>query len=201
MSKYTNTFRVLQSEEEEECSKQVNMERKATKKLREIESLKKKNIKDLTDSEKEKIASEKVWRDILNPPPKEPPKESIKEQKKRLKKEKDIRRRKEEAERFKKEREEYEYLRKESEKQAKKEAEERRKREEEHERQNNPIEFEYKKRLQEYDGNTERAFRKCSLKFHPDKNIGNEKVANENQRKLLDIHEKYCKQIEKFGKK
>ena len=36
MSKYTNTFRVLHTEDIDECSNQVNMERKATKKLREI---------------------------------------------------------------------------------------------------------------------------------------------------------------------
>ena len=87
MARQTNIFKNLRIIEDED-SNDVNMDRKATKKLREIESLKNKEKKDLTDSEKEKISKEQYWKDILDPV-KESIKESIKETKKRLKKEKE----------------------------------------------------------------------------------------------------------------
>ena len=53
MAKHTtNIFRFL-TPEDEEISEEINLKRKVTKKLREIESLKKKQ--QLTDSEKEKV--------------------------------------------------------------------------------------------------------------------------------------------------
>jgi len=53
------------------------------------------------------------------------------------------------------------------------------------------IETEYLKQSKKFNGNKDKVFRKLSLKYHPDKNIGNEKLANENQKKLSEIHEKY----------
>jgi hypothetical protein len=102
MARPINIFRGLHIDEEEEPNK-INIERKATKKLREIESLKKKDKNDLTDTEKEKISTENYWRDILNPPEKEEYKESLKEKEKRLKKEKE-RQKKEEEKKEKKKR-------------------------------------------------------------------------------------------------
>jgi DnaJ-class molecular chaperone len=46
--------------------------------------------------------------------------------------------------------------------------------------------------LKECNGDTNKAFRKCSFKYHPDKNINN-KNAKDNQQKLLEIHEIYSK--------
>jgi hypothetical protein len=215
MARIINTYRVLHPEDEEEPNK-INIERKATKKLREIESLKKKDKHDLTDSEKEKLATENHWRNILHPPPKEPIKENLLDMQKRLKKEKEKQKKKEQKEQLKKEREKYEEEKREHERREKKRREEEReKREEdkrkwreeqrkkkekeeedrrqkeENERRFYPIEAEYKKLLKEYDGNTVKAYHKCSLRFHPDKNIGNEVIATENQIKLSEIHEKY----------
>ena len=232
MARPINTFSGLHIDEEEEPNK-INIERKATKKLREIESLKKKDKNDLTNTEKEKISRENYWRDILNPPEKEEYKESLKEKEKRLKKEKERqkkeeekKRKKEEKERKKKEKEEkkmqeiYEEQKKKNERyeQRKKNYEEQQKHYEQHKKQHEEwkkqneqrkkkqendkdetkilfkeIEAEYKKVLKYYDGNVEKAFRKCSLKYHPDKNPGNEVTATENQKILGEIYEKYSK--------
>ena len=208
MARNINTFKVLHQDEEEETYK-INIERKATKKLREIESLKKKGKNDLTDSEKEKLATENYWRDILHPRPKEPIKESLIDMQKRLKKEKEKQKKKEQKERIKKEREKYEEEKRERERREKKRREEewekreedkRKWREEEWNRkqekndhQLNTIETEFKKILVNCNGNVDKAFRKCSLKYHPDKNPGNEVIANENQKILGEIYEKYSK--------
>jgi len=72
-----------------------------------------------------------------------------------------------------------------------KEEQRKRQEKEENERRFYPIEAEYKKQLKEFNGNRDKAFRKCSFKYHPDKNPGNEVVATENQKKLLEIHERY----------
>lgn len=203
MARQTNIFKNLRIIEDED-SNDVNMDRKATKKLREIESLKNKDKKDLTDSEKEKISKEQYWKDILDPV-KESMKESIKEAKKRLKKEKEKekikeRRRREKErileEEFKK-REEEEIKRQKERQQRyeeyKRQEEERERREEETNKEYYPIDLEYKQILKEFGGNLGKTFRKCSLKYHPDRNIGNEELANENQKKLLEVHEKYSK--------
>jgi len=183
MARHTNIFKNLHIYEDEEI-KQINMERKATKKLREIESLNKKSKNDLTDSEKEKISEEKYWKDILNPPPKEPYKASFKQQQQW---EKLAKRWEKEEERKRQKQEELKRLQEED----KRLAEEQKRLVEENEHKLYPIEYEYKKQLKESNGNTKKAFHKCSLIFHPDKNIGNELVATENQKKLSEIHEKY----------
>lgn len=218
MARYINTFRSLHDDGDEESSK-INIERKASKKLREIETLKKKDKNDLTDTEKEKIATENYWRDILNPPPKEPIKESIIDFQKRLKKEKERQKKKEQKERLIKEKERreeekrerdriekkrrddewekrQEYQRKcreEERKKKEKEEEEWNRRQEEKERRFYPIETEFKKVLLNCNGNVDKAFRKCSLKYHPDKNPGNQVTATENQKILGEIYEKYSK--------
>ena len=214
MARQTNIFKNLRIIEDED-SNDVNMDRKATKKLREIESLKNKDKKDLTDSEKEKISKEQYWKNILDPV-KESIKESIKDTKKRLKKEKerdkikqrrrrekeiileeDCKKREEEERKRQKEREERyeEYKRREEEERERREEEEYTRQQEEHIKQKEyyPIELEYKQILKEFCGNLGKTFRKCSLKYHPDRNIGNEELANENQKKLLEIHEKFSR--------
>jgi len=213
MARQTNIFKNLRIIEDED-SNDVNIERKATKKLREIESLKNKEKKDLTDSEKEKISKEQYWKDILDPV-KESIKESIKDTKKRLKKEKEKekikerrrrekerileeerKRQKERDERFEEYKRQYkERERREEEERERYEEEEERERQEQYIKQKEyyQIELEYKQNLKEFGGNLGKTFRKCSLKYHPDRNIGNEELANENQKKLLEIHEKYSK--------
>ena len=160
--------------------------------MREIETLKKKDKNDLTDTEKEKIATENYWRDILNPPPKEEYKESLKEKEKRLKKEEGKKRKQEEKERIKKEKEEkkmreiYEEQKKQNERyeERKKNYEEQQKQYEEHKKQHEEwkkqnerekkendektllfkkIETEFKKVLLNCNGNLDKTFRKCSL--------------------------------------
>lgn len=251
MARHINTYRALQIDEDEETNK-INIERKATKKLREIDSLKKKDKNDLTDSEKDKMDKEKYWKDILIPIPKEEYKECTKEEDKVLKRENERQKKEEEKKRQKKDNKKYEEQQKKyreekqkrqedafkkqqeqqtkwreekqkrQEEKLKKKEEERKKQEEEwkkqeekkkwweeelkrqekedqrkrqekeeNERRFYPIEAEYKKRLKECNGNTDKAFRKCSFKYHPDKNPGNEVVATENQKKLLEIHERY----------
>jgi hypothetical protein len=184
MSRYTNIFNYLPTEENDSSTTSINEKRKAGKKLREIECLKKKNLSILTDLEKEKIASEKYWKDILSPPP---VKENLKEERKRLKKEKEKQKKEAEREEVKKrqqrEKEEFERTRE-------KRAAELRKYQES---LLHPVEVEYKKKVKEYDGNTDKAFRVCSRKYHPDKNIGNEVEATENQKKLAEVHEGYSK--------
>jgi hypothetical protein len=195
---------------EDEESTHINMERKANKKMREIAFLKQKDT--LTDSEKEKISRELFWKNILNPPSPEPPNETENDTKKRLKKEKERLKKKEEKERKRREKEkreeeqqrkkkeEKERARREKEKRQeeqqrkKKEEKERARREEEHrwnreDKREDPIETEYKRVLKDCDGNKEKTFRKCSLKYHPDRNKGEN--ATQNQQRLLEIHQKY----------
>jgi len=189
-----------------------NTERKAKKKLKEIENLKKKDKKDLTDLEKEKIATEKYWKNIINPEKEEEKGPSKKEEQKRLKKEKERQKKEkqkkeEKKERKRKEKEELERQRQKEreEYQAKmnKHYEEWKKQQEEWKKQEqtkqpepqkiviSEIETEYLRQLKKFNGNKDKVFRKLSLKYHPDRNIGNEKIANENQQDLLAIHKKY----------
>ena len=222
MAKHINNiFKNLQIDEDDEYN-DINMARKATKKIREIESLKKKDNIILTESEKDKILKESFWKDILNPVKNEPQKESMNDIKKRLKRERERQKKQDEIERRRIIKEEYERVKLEKEENKLKEErnrqeEERNKQEEERNRQEEErnrekeerkrqkernrqinkqfisIENEYKKQLIENNGNTKKAFHKCSLKFHPDKNIGNQIIANENQKILSQIHEKYSR--------
>ena len=207
-----NIFSYLHNDEPDMDIKD-NTERKARKKLKEIDNLKKKDIKDLTDLEKDKIAKEKYWNNILNPEKEEEKRPSKKEEQKRLKKEKEKQKKEEEKKRKRKEKEELERQkqkqREEYQAEMNKQYEERKRQQEERKeewkkqqeewkkQQESPkiviseIESEYLSQLKKYNGNKDKAFRNCSLKYHPDKNIGNEKKANENQKKLLEIHEKY----------
>jgi len=79
-----NIFTYLE-EEESDLDIKDNTERKAKKKLKEIDILKKKDKNTLTDLEKDKIAKEKYWNNILNPEKEEEKGPSKKEQQKRLK--------------------------------------------------------------------------------------------------------------------
>ena len=52
--------------------------------------------------------------------------------------------------------------------------------------------------MKQYNGNKDKVFRICSLKYHPDRNIGNEMKANENQKVLLEIYKNIQNKITFF---
>jgi hypothetical protein len=89
----------------DEINEPVNMKRKAEKKLREIESLKKRA--NHTPEEYDKIAREQEWLDILNPPPPTPhlSTEPAKQTNKQRKKEKEREAKKKRAEELRKQKE------------------------------------------------------------------------------------------------
>jgi hypothetical protein len=191
--------------------------RKALKKLREIDALKEKT--EYNPEELEKLAKETYWKNILDPPDtkaKEDEERKAKQYKRHLEKEaKKEAKRLVEEERMKKQREEQqkreaeertrnkhrydEYLKRKAEQE---EAEENRRREYEENRkvELERIESENRFKQQYIDEFSKavaiykspaRAFRKLSLKYHPDKNPENREAAENIQKILGDIRDGY----------
>jgi len=193
---------------EEDCGGQSHeqLERKALKKLREIENLKKKP--NPTVEEQEKMKTEKYWKNLVHP---QQHKQTAKEIKKRAEKEKKRKReqdKKEEDQRRKKaeqDKKEEDQRRKEEEQYKKEEEQRRKKAEQENTNQkreqdrdivlgslymNTPeaitIYNEYIEILNSE--NSKIAFRRLCLKYHPDKNPT--KNTTHCQQILQHIHEK-----------
>jgi hypothetical protein len=193
-----NTYEHLNIDDDCGESSTIQLERKALKKLREIEALKKKS--NPTEQEQEKIITEKFWKNILHPEENKPDnKPSAKEIKKQLEKEKKRKRdqdKKEQARIRVEEEKEKARIRAEEEKEkarikAKQELIE------------NILGPFYKNNeamviYNEYITilnlqNPKIAFHKLSLKYHPDKNP--KKNTTHYQQILQHIHEKIVQQI------
>jgi len=198
MNKY-NIYENLDSDDSNDTEKTTqNEKRKASKKLREIELLERKEK--LTTAEIEKINMKSKWTNILYPiqDVKLPDEEcktkqqarhmerEKKREKEKEKQRKEDERRKREAERREQERAKWEKIRREKEKEAKREKEEIQK--------ICKLEKEFRDELAKTgDGNVNRVFRRLSLKYHPDRNINKETVEDsvEKQKILGNIREKY----------
>jgi len=184
--------------------------RKALKKLREIDALKEKT--EYTPEELEKLATETYWKNILDPPNTKSSEEAerkAKQYKRHAEKES-----KKEAKRLAEE----ERMRKQNEARLKREAEEmarKKQRQDERKQTEEKTRREYEEKMQaeleQYHRETQfkqqymnefaiavsiykspdRAFRKLSLKYHPDKNPENREHAEKIQKILGEIREQY----------
>jgi len=206
MNKY-NIYENLDSDDSNDAEKTTqNEKRKASKKLREIELLERKEK--LTTAEIEKINMKSKWTNILYPiqDVKLPDEEcktkqqarhmerEKKREKEKEKQRKEDERREREAERREQERAKWEKIRREKEKEAKREKEKEAKREKEEIQKICKLEKEFRDELAKTgDGNVNRVFRILSLKYHPDRNINKETVEDsvEKQKILGNIREKY----------
>jgi chromosome segregation ATPase len=200
MAKALFTFANFQSDEYVESSDaKINTEvRKAHKKLREIDILKKKEMK--TKEELDKIQMEIHWLSILFPneekavdeerkrkqQKRHDEKERIKERKRKAEEIANERRREEERKReeLRQEREAREQSRKERDQSSvfmsqKKSPIERR------------IEKEFVQLLSENDNNVNKVFRLLSFKYHPDKHLDDKSGSEEIQKILGNIKEMY----------
>jgi hypothetical protein len=207
-----SVFSVLQEEMSYMPSRSAEV-RKALKKLREIDALKEKT--DYTQEELEKLAKETYWKNILDPPDTKAQldaerkakqnkrhleKESKKEAKRLVEEEllkKQQKRDSEEREKHKRLHEEY--LKRKAEREAaeensRREYEENRKAELEKNERDNRFKQQYidefAKAVAIYKS-PGRAFRKLSLKYHPDKNPENREEAENIQKILGDIRSTY----------
>jgi len=188
----------------------TNERRKAEKKLKEIQTLIKKTSH--TKEELDKLATEQHWKDIIdwfdNPKKTEETQQTIKNRLKR-KREKEKRerqleeilkqreRREKEAEEQKRRHEEYRKQRQEEEfrkQEQKRQEEEFRKQEQK--RQYLWSEFEA---LYHQNNDVNKTFRKLSMKYHPDKNIGKQEWAEANQKELTNIRDHYSKGLHLMG--
>ena len=190
-----NIFDILEDSEAE-----IPSVKKALKKLREIDALKSKGLSNLSSQELEKVSHEKHWKSFLpgfvqeiareklvfvNVPPSPKKLKRIAEKEK---KEADRKRREEyEREAEKKRRKQQEEREKERQKQ-----EEKKRHEELMKSPEYAMEFEFQEMIQKCRGNINSAFRQLSLKYHPDKNGGKDKM----QKILLDLKEKIQERIE-----
>lgn len=211
-----SVFSVLQEEMSYMPSRSAEV-RKALKKLREIDALKEKT--DYTQEELEKLAKETYWKNILDPPDTKAQldaerkakqnkrhleKESKKEAKRlveeeRLKKQRETQMKREAEKREKHKRLHEEYLRRKAERE---EAEENSRREYEEkmkaELEKTKLETRFKQQyIDEFAKavaiykSSGRAFRKLSLKYHPDKNPENREHAENIQKILGEIRDEY----------
>jgi len=186
-SRIRNTYKPLDTENDEDCSQSFeNLLKKAKKKLREIENLKSKQTDKgvLSNEELEKISSESYWRNIINPPvetpresePKKPSVSQQKKQKKKAKERENKRNRQEEAKESEK---------RQQEERERREREYRERREREHIQQLKDSKYKVLGNLSNcptarsiYDEFAELSetmdirttYRKLSRKYHPDKN-------------------------------
>jgi hypothetical protein len=197
-------FNVLQEETYIMPSRTAEV-RKALKKLREIDALKEKT--DYTPEELEKLASETYWKNILEPPDTkcvEEAERKSKQYKRHLEKEA-----KKEAKRLAEE----ERMRKQNDARLKREAEEMARKKQRHYERKPQREYEDKMQAelervrsetqfkQQYINEfamaisiykcPDRAFRKLSLKYHPDKNPADREHAEKIQKILGEIREQY----------
>jgi len=186
MNKHNNIYENLDSDEYDDIEKTTqNEKRKASKKLREIELLEKKEH--LTEAEIEKVKMKQKWNNILYPKQdiKIPDDESkMKQQARRTQKEKETQRREREAERREKERIRHEKMR------------EANRWERMRNKSESLLEQEFIYELAKNGNNVNRAFRLLSLKYHPDRNIHKEKIEDsiETQKLLGNIRDKYLQQ-------
>jgi len=175
--------------------------RKAEKKLREISLLKNKSVR--TFEEEEKIKKEAYYRRVLDPSYKTD-EEILKEARMfaRKQKEMDELKQRQYARHLKKEKAKKERLEKDPrfQRQQQRDEDQRKRREDEN---NQRIEYqlrhkdadlfklqtEYIALLKQNSFNNSKTFRLMSLKYHPDKNLGNMEWAENQQKKLLDIRD------------
>ena len=183
-----------------------NERRKAEKKLKEIQTLLKKTSH--TKEELDKLATEQHWKDIIdwidNPKKTaEKTEETPKMIKNRLKRKREKEKRERELEEILKRRE------KEAEEQKRRHQEDRKqKRQEEEEfrkqQQKRQEEEEFRKHHREHqdlwsefdavyrqNNNVNKTFRKLSVKYHPDKNIGKKQSTEAKQKELTNIRDYY----------
>ena len=209
----TFTFANFQTDEFDGTSSdaKINTEvRKAHKKLREIDVLKKKEVK--TKEELDKIQMEMYWLSILFPNEEKPVDEGVEQRKRKQQKRHDekerMKQRKRKAEEIANERRREEERKREELRQEREEREERDQSREERdqsrkERQENiigcvsmnpmerRIEKEFVQLLSENDNNVNKVFRLLSLKYHPDKHLDDKNGAEEIQKILGNIKEMY----------
>jgi len=190
-----NIFGVFEDSETE-----IPSVKKALKKLREIDALKSKGLSHLSAQELEKVSQERHWKSFLPGFIQEIAREKLVSVKvppspkklKQMEKKAELRRRaeleKERKETERKRREEYEREEKEAEKKRRKQQkkEEKRRQEELMKSPEYAMEFEFQEMIKKCGGNVDSAFRKLSLKYHPDKNSGKDQM----QKILLDLKEK-----------
>ena len=191
-----------------------NERRKAEKKLKEIQTLLKKTSH--TKEELDKLATEQHWKDIIdwidNPKKTaEKTEETPKMIKNRLKRKREkekrereleeiLKRREKEAEEQKRRHEEILKQRR----QREKEAEEQKCRHQEDRKQKRQEEEEFRKHHREHqdlwsefdavyrqNNNVNKTFRKLSVKYHPDKNIGKKQSTEAKQKELTNIRDYY----------
>jgi len=187
----TNPFIVISEENDDNFvpTTREKFLKKAAKKLNEIERLEEKaKYHSLTREECDKLNQKDFWWACLyNKNPEKPS-----ENKNKKKNKKEVERKRKEAEiKRREERKEDERIKEE------KRREEERKRKileillakKTNKKVN--IEEEYLDLLLLHDGNNNKTFRVLSLKYHPDKNVGNLEWANEMQKKLGVCKEKY----------
>jgi len=175
--------------------------RKAEKKLREIRLLKNKSVR--TFEEEEKIKKEAYYRRILDPSYKTD-EEILKEARMfaRKQKEMDELKQRQYARHLKKEKAKKERLEKDPcfQRQQQRDEDQRKRREDENnQRIENQLrhkdadlfelQTEYITLLKQNSFNNSKTFRLMSLKYHPDKNLGNMEWAENQQKKLLDIRD------------
>jgi hypothetical protein len=191
----------------------TNERRKAEKKLKEIQALIKKTSH--TKEELDKLATEQHWKDIIDwfDNPKKTaetkPEETQKTIKIRLKRKREKEKRERELEEILKQRQRRE-----------KEAEEQKRRHEEYRKQRQEEEFrkqEQKQRQEEkmrkhhyehqylwsefdalyrQNNDVNKTFRKLSVKYHPDKNIGKQEWSEAKQKELTNIRDHYSKGLQ-----
>ena len=191
-----------------------NERRKAEKKLKEIQTLLKKTSH--TKEELDKLATEQHWKDIIdwidNPKKMEETQKTIKN---RLKRKREKEKRERELEEIRKRREKeaeeqkrrHEEIRKQRQ-QREKEAEEQKRRYQEDRKQKRQEEEEFRKRQEEefrehqelwsefdamyrQNNDVNKTFRKLSVKYHPDKNIGKKQWSEAKQQELTNIRDHY----------
>jgi len=195
------------------CPGTTNERRKAEKKLKEIQALIKKTSH--TKEELDKLATEQHWKDIIDwfDNPKKTaetkPEETQKTIKIRLKRKREKEKRERELEEILKQRQRRE-----------KEAEEQKRRHEEYRKQRQEEEFrkqEQKQRQEEkmrkhhyehqylwsefdalyrQNNDVNKTFRKLSVKYHPDKNIGKQEWSEAKQKELTNIRDHYSKGLQ-----
>ena len=191
-----------------------NERRKAEKKLKEIQTLLKKTSH--TKEELDKLATEQHWKDIIDwidhPKKTEETQKTIKN---RLKRKREKEKRERELEEIRKRREKeaeeqkrrHEEIRKQRQ-QREKEAEEQKRRYQEDRKQKRQEEEEFRKRQEEefrehqelwsefdamyrQNNDVNKTFRKLSVKYHPDKNIGKKQWSEAKQQELTNIRDHY----------
>ena len=208
----TFTFANFQTDEFDGTSSdaKINTEvRKAHKKLREIDVLKKKEVK--TKEELNKIQMEMHWLSILFPNEEKPVDEGVEERKRKQQKRHDekerMKQRKRKAEEIATEKRREEERKREELRQEREEREEREQSRKEREQSRkerqqreasvfmNPmerrIEKEFGQLLSENDNNVNKVFRLLSLKYHPDKHLDDKSGAEEIQKILGNVKEMY----------